>query len=470
MGLFRGRAAFVLALVMGLVAALAAYRYIDQRSKLPPPPIEMTKVVVAAQDIPARTKVTAGMLKQQEMPKSAKHPDALASVKDAEGKVTRLAISEGEQVLNKKFTAQREESGLTFFVPPSKRAVSIKVNEVIGSGGNILPGDRVDIIGVFNAKTMGKDMASIILQDIEVLAVAQFMEGQDEEAAKGVVDTAGSAFGGGGQKGQATPVAGRPKPQPEAKSITVAVDPEQAQRLVLAEARGELRLALRPYKDAAVVDVAEATLSTISSPLKQGQAQITAVSISPTRLKAGDKMEVQITVKNVSTANIKSQGPDPGFTYVQGQTFHSQNFASRDGSYRVGINFGGQSAVPFPYRWGFGSDLPPGASVTVKGSIMVTSDFEATNYWAGLILEPAQVVQDNVGITQVAASAANKVVVAVDSASVRSGPTISSGVIDEVPFGTELSVLGQEADWYKVEVPKTGKQGYVSAGWIAAPR
>ncbi|MCL4534617.1 MAG: SH3 domain-containing protein [Bacteroidetes bacterium] len=101
---------------------------------------------------------------------------------------------------------------------------------------------------------------------------------------------------------------------------------------------------------------------------------------------------------------------------------------------------------------------------------MVTSDFEATNYWAGLILEPAQVVQDNVGITQVAASAANKVVVAVDSASVRSGPTISSGVIDEVPFGTELSVLGQEADWYKVEVPKTGKQGYVSAGWIAAPR
>lgn len=252
MGLLRGKAAFILALVMGAVAAMAAYQYIQQRSQLPPPAIEMTKVVVAAQDIPARTKVTAGMLRQQDIPRSAKLVDAVTSVKDAEGKVTRLAVSEGEQVLARKFTAQREESGLTFYVPPSKRAVSIKVNEVIGSGGNILPGDRVDIIGVFDAKTMGKDMAAVILQDIEVLAVAQIMEGQEAEPAKSIVDAAGGAFGSDQKNvAQAAPAPTRPKLQPEAKSITV--DPEQAQRLVLASGAGACLYLYSPAGEASVI-------------------------------------------------------------------------------------------------------------------------------------------------------------------------------------------------------------------------
>ncbi len=474
MFLLRGRVALLLAIVLGLVAAATAYRYIEQRAQVPPPPVEMAKVVVAAQDIPARTRVTAGMLKQIEMPAAGKHPDAISSVREAEGQVARLAISEGEQVLRRKFAIQREDSGLTFLVPPSKRALSIKVNEVIGSGGNILPGDRVDIIAVFDAKTMGKDMSTIILQDVEVLAVAQLMEGQTQQAPRSAAETAGGLIGTGAQQAtnpQATPTPNlaRPKPVPEAKSVTVAVDPEEAQRLVLAEERGSLRLALRPYKEAAVVDLPEATLKSISSPLKQGQAQITGVSISPTRVKAGETIKIEATVKNISTSTIKSQGPEPGYTYVQGQTFHSQNFASRDGSLRVGLNFAGQTAVPFPYRWGLGSDLPPGATVKVEGLVKVTSDFEATNYWVGLIQEPAQVVQDNIGITKITASPANKVVVAVDRAAVRSGPDISSSIIDEVPFGTELTVLGQEADWYKVELPKTGKQGFVAAGWIASP-
>jgi uncharacterized protein YgiM (DUF1202 family) len=79
------------------------------------------------------------------------------------------------------------------------------------------------------------------------------------------------------------------------------------------------------------------------------------------------------------------------------------------------------------------------------------------------------VVQDNLGIVKITATPPNKVVVSVDKAAVRSGPDISSSIVDEVVFGTELTVLGQEADWYKIEIPKTGKQGYVTAGWIASP-
>jgi len=73
-------------------------------------------------------------------------------------------------------------------------------------------------------------------------------------------------------------------------------------------------------------------------------------------------------------------------------------------------------------------------------------------------------------MAQVSVTPVNVVVVAVDVAQIRSGPSISSSIVDEVPYGTELTVLGQEADWYKVEVPESGKQGYVAAGWITTPR
>lgn len=464
MRLFRGRKALVLALVFGVVAALISYRYIQQQAASAT--VKTTTVLVAAQDIPTRTKITAALVKEVQIPVSAKHPNAVTALKDAEGNVTRLPITAGEQILFQKFAAERTQAGLSFVVPPSKRAVSIKVTETTGSGGLIQPGDHVDVIGVFDAKTMGKDMSVFVLQDIEVLAVAQTM--QDAEDSPGPAEQAAGLLGGGASKASAAEA--KPKVQPDAKSITVAVDPEQAQRLVLAEERGKLRVALRPYKEDRIVDLGEATLSTIQSPLKQGQATITAVSISPAELRAGETMKVEITVKNTSTTSLRSQSPDPGYTYSQGQTFYSQNYPSQSGAYRVGLNFAGQAPIEFPYRWGFGSDLPPGSSVTVQGFIKFTTDFKATNFWAGLISEPSNIVQDNVGVTQVTVAASNRSIVTVDSAQLRSGPSVSSAAIDTVGYGTEVTILGQEGDWYKVEVAGTGKQGYLASGWLTAGR
>ncbi|MBI2909616.1 MAG: Flp pilus assembly protein CpaB [Chloroflexi bacterium] len=464
MGAIRRRKALILALMLGLVAALVSYQYVQQKAALPPPPVEMTRVVVAAADIPSRTKLSKTMLKLEEMPLSAKHPDALTSLTEAEGKVTRLPITAGEQVLSKKFSLERAESGLAFMLAPSKRAVAIKVNEVTGTGGLILPGDHVDVIAVFDAKTFGKDSALFVLQDIEVLAVAQTIEG--------VADTSTIIERGSGMVGltPSRPATSRPKPQPEAKSITVAVDPEQAQRLVLAEERGKLRIVLRPYKDTRQVELGQATLGNIQAPLKQGQARITSVSISPTELRIGDTMKVEITVKNTSTVDIRSQGPGPGFTYIQGQTFYSQAYPSQAGAYRVGLNFAGQAPVEFPYRWGFGGSLPAGSSVTVVGHVRFLNEFKLTNFWAGLVLEPAEIVEDSVGMTPVVVMAANGSVVIVDNAQVRSAPSIGSSVVESLPFGTELTVLSKEADWYRIAIPGTDRQGYVAAAWISGPR
>ncbi|MDP2661040.1 MAG: Flp pilus assembly protein CpaB, partial [Dehalococcoidia bacterium] len=425
-------------------------------------------VVVAAQDIQVRTQITAGMLKEEAIPVSAKHPESFSSIRQAEGQVSRLPISAGEQILISKFTAAREESGLSFIIPPSKRAVALTTSEVIGAGGLVLPGDRVDVIAVFDAKTMGKDMATIILQDVEIMAVAQKLEG--DVPPQGLVDRAGNAVNGKVQTASAAPAPKtKPQPQPAAKTVTLALTPEEAQRLFLAEAYGKIRLALRPIEERSRVDLQEATLSSVRSPLRQGAAQITAASISPATLNAGDLMKVEITVKNVSNATVKSQGPEPGFTYVQGQTFQSQNYASQTGSYRVGLNLSGQRPVEYPYRWGLGGDLPPGASTTVVGYIKFTSAITSTDFWAGLIEEPANVTHDNVGLVKVTVNPTDAVLVTVDSADLRSGPNLSSPIVGQASYGTQLKLLGQEADWYKVQVPDSNLVGYVAAGWVATP-
>jgi len=455
-----------LALILGAIAASWSWKLIQEQGQAP---VRTATVVVASQDIPSRTRLTTAVVREEQMPISAKHPEALSTISQANGQITLLPITKGEQVLVSKFAGTREESGLSFIIPPSKRAVAVTTSEVIGAGGLVLPGDRVDVIAVFDAKTMGKDMATMVLQNVEVLAVAQSIQG--EVPAMGTVQRATEALNGESSSQNSAMAAPKtnPKPQPLAKSVTMAVTPEEAQRLFLAEAYGKIRLALRPDKDGGQVDLLETTLSTVRSPLKQGAAQIASASISPVTLNAGDTMKVEITVKNVSNATIKSQGPEPGFTYIQGQTFQSQNFSSQPGSYRVGINFSGERAVEYPYRWGLGGDLPPGASTTVVGYIKFTSAITATDFWTGLIREPAEVAHDNVGLVKVMVNPTDKLMVTVDQADVRSGPSLSSPIVGHVSYSTMLQFLGQEADWYKVQVPDSNQVGYVSAGWVAVP-
>lgn len=455
-----GRYALLLAIGLGLATSFLVWRYVQDTATRAAGPVPMASVVVATRDLPARTFLTTEMLKVMQVPVAAKHPSAITSMDSAVGKVTKVPLTAGEQVLSTKFALEREDSGLSFVVPPSKRAVAISVSEVIGAGGLVLPGDYVDVIAVFEAKTMGKDMATIILQNIEVLAVAQQIQGEVTQPSAPDL----SPLNGTNQAKQTAKA--QPKAVPTARSVTLAVTPEEAQRLVLAEERGKLRLALRPQQEKTTVNIPEATLGTIRQPVESQAAEITAVSISPTSLKAGDTLRVEITVRNNSNRPLRTSGPNPEYTYIFGQTYHSQNFPSEDGTYRVGINLAGQTPVNFPFRWGFGGDLAPGASTTVVGYIKLTSDMKPTNFWAGLIREPASVVQDNVGATQVAVSKAGMAVIAVDSAQVRNGPSISSGIVASVQYGTELQILGQEGEWYRVKLPD-GQEGYVAAGWVA---
>lgn len=245
------RRPMILAAVFGAISALLIVIYLQNAkgSEESTKQLATVPVVFALRAIPERTQITDGMVEVRQIPVDAQHKLALGDKGNVVGQITRVKIEAGEQVLSAKLTNQAREVGFSAVVPEGRRAVAIAVTEVIASGGHVSPGDWVDVIGVFkvsvavdqngqplpggkpSAGEKGSDAQAVdvmqsmtVLQNIQVLAVAQK---DDQEIQPG------------GAKGT-------PK-DAEARSVTLAVTPEQAQKLFLAEEVGKLRLSLRPF-------------------------------------------------------------------------------------------------------------------------------------------------------------------------------------------------------------------------------
>jgi Flp pilus assembly protein CpaB len=495
----------VLALVLGLAAAAGVYLYVgnvqqtaqqaarQQAQQAAAAASTRAKVAVAKINIAAQAPLSSDNVELRDIPADAVQPNAVTSMTDIGGKVLSVPVTAGEQILAHRLQNPDQPDVKKFadLVPVGKRAMSVTFTELSSAGGLVAPGDYVDVLAVFNKNTMGKDQSMILMQDVLVLAVAQTTSadqlprqgapngaspaasnngnGNNTSAGPAVPALPGRTTNGTTTSAPApavpTPGAGMPVAPPQAKTLTLAVDPEAAERLALAEDYGHLRYIVRPGSERAQSSVIPADLSTLASPLQVAAGQIVATEISPTNTKVGDTIKVSITVKNTSDKPLQTMGPEPGYTYVQGQTYFTQQFASQPGKWRVAIGTAGLDATELPYRWGLGGDLAPGATTTVTGEIKVTQDFKTTNFWAALINEPSQVVQTGAGMTLVTALPENLAIVAVDAANVRSGPSIASSVLDQVKYGTELQIIGQSADWFKVKLPDQ-REGWVAAGWI----
>lgn len=119
---------------------------------------------------------------------------------------------------------------------------------------------------------------------------------------------------------------------------------------------------------------------------KTKAAHITSAIFSPTNLRAGELLNVSITVQNNTNGTLRSQDPDPGFVYEEGESFLSRGFPEVKGAFRVGIDFDGRTDPDYPYRWGLGAPLAPGQTATITGAILMKHAC-TRNYWSGLVRE-----------------------------------------------------------------------------------
>ena len=264
------RRLLLLALVAGIVAAILVYTALSRDSESTGGASAVTSMepaVVAKQDIPARTKITTAMVEVRQISLDDRSDLAYTDLSDVVGRVTRYPIATSEQVLSTKVVALDSAAvmgdSLSYVIPDGRRAMAVDVNEVVAVGGLVLPGDYVDVMATFDVtfrdcedeKTEDKYFTRLILQNIEVLAVAQTVvdappeagtaTGSDSEATATGADTAD------GQRARNTEA----EPEPKAATVTLSVTPQEAQLIFLAEQNGVIRMAVRPYGDAEVQEI-----------------------------------------------------------------------------------------------------------------------------------------------------------------------------------------------------------------------
>ncbi|MEJ2604704.1 MAG: Flp pilus assembly protein CpaB, partial [Gammaproteobacteria bacterium] len=142
----RGLILIMLSMVVGLAAAWTANRWVDQRTATDDDSAKGTRVVVAALAIPYATKVEARHVKYVQLPEDTAPANAFTSIEDVEGRVSTLAVERGEILLADRFAEHESGSTLAALVSENMRAVTVRVNDVVGVAGFLLPGNRVDVV------------------------------------------------------------------------------------------------------------------------------------------------------------------------------------------------------------------------------------------------------------------------------------------------------------------------------------
>lgn len=224
-------------------------------------------VVVASRDVPANTRLTADMLDVRSLPVQAVVEGGYAATDALVGHATRFPLAKGEQIVPSKVAVGpiEDEDDLAGVLPSGKRGIAVEVTEVTGVGGLLLPGNAVDVIAVFGRGAVGVDKAMTLLQDIEVLSVAQ----EAQEPVPAVADVSAVGETDEGATAAESVYGRRPddtERQPGARTVTLVVTPSEAQLLALAQTNGTLWLSLRPFDDTEIQFLDEQSLLPYLSP------------------------------------------------------------------------------------------------------------------------------------------------------------------------------------------------------------
>ena len=334
----RGVLLIVAALLVGGLAVFLARDWIQ--SQIPEPVIvtkdkvPLTTVVVARRDLFFGDRLRESFIEESPWPEGAVPEGSFTKTSDvlAGNPVVIRQISKNEPVLRTKLTGEGGRASLSAKVTQTMRAVTIRINDVLGVAGYVLPGDRVDIL-LTRDLTEGNPITDILLQNIRILGIDQ---NANDEA-------------NGAQL---------------ARAATIEVTPEQAQKIVLAAQVGMLSLTLRNYIDVDATRYRTVTLADLNvgeinqSPnAGEGEAIATTTTVDPrtkvtiTRglfskdyrvLPAAPKRSRGIDLRSVGNRALPGQvvPPPPG-----APTFDR---LSGGRSAPSGISTSGLSAVPPP--------------------------------------------------------------------------------------------------------------------------
>ena len=197
-----------------------------------------------------------------------------------------------------------------------------------------------------------------------------------------------------------------------------------------------------------------------------GPLEILAVTLTPTTLRPGELLFVNIQVRNKSAEVVQTMGPDPGFVYEEGESFRSRGFPEITGMFRAGIDFDGREGIDHPYRWGFGSPLAPGQTATTSGAIRLRTARTA-NYWAGMVHEWIAWEQDLAGMQAIrVGSSVSPSIVAVGlaPAALKIGDLLNVSIVVRNDSSDALPTQGPDPGFVYDEGDTFAARGFPDAG------
>lgn len=227
MRMTRGLLMLLVALVAGAAAVVFASRWMQSQAQAG------GKIAVAATDVDIGARLSPEQIKMVDWPSASVPPGAFEAAAQLDGRVAKTSLSRGEPIIEGKLAPPGSKGGLSAVVAEGKRAMTVRVNDVVGVAGFALPGNYVDIL--VNTQESGSkrgdqdnSISKIVLERILVLAVAQ--EANRDETKPKVVN-----------------------------AVTLEVSPIQAEKLDLARSVGTLSLVLRNQVDPKLGDTDGAT-------------------------------------------------------------------------------------------------------------------------------------------------------------------------------------------------------------------
>lgn len=209
-------------IVLALVISIASYGILKKNAQSHLQSQETTNVVIAAMDLPWGTKLTAAALKTAPYLKKSLPRGYHASTQNLEGRVLVFPVKTNEPIFESSLAPESVKSGgMAAVVQPTKRAMAVKVDKVVGVSGFIFPGNRVDVLVTLKDRTDQRNaMTKIVLDNVLVLAAGPEVEKTGKQEKPSSVDV-----------------------------ITLEVSPEEGEKLALAATEGKLQLALRNFGD-----------------------------------------------------------------------------------------------------------------------------------------------------------------------------------------------------------------------------
>ncbi len=204
------------AILVAAAATFGAYRLLAANSRAE---VATRAVVVANRDIPEGMVIDRIALATIQLPVAAVPVGAFSVIDSVAGRVARVTVFNGETIVPGRLAPVGTGPGLELKIPPGQRAMAVRINDVAGISGLLQPNSRVDVLVTIHDESGNKQVAKLFMSNMLVLSVGTEVQR----------DTQGKPI--------------------NATTVTLAVTPEEAERLAIAMNTGAIQLVLRGYGD-----------------------------------------------------------------------------------------------------------------------------------------------------------------------------------------------------------------------------